>query len=381
MTVTASHLTKEDIRDRINAIDRLLLQMLAERSFLVRTVGKIKHANGESLQASDREAEMFARMKKECAVLGLNFDYISELWSTMIYYSKVMECEEVGIDSFLNKSPIPMIELQSHLLKLTSITAPNYDDYVRGDGSDAIRAYRDREQHLLEKVVIDLPSKGLALDIGCATGQIMERLELSFQHVRGIDISPEMCRQGQTRREWPGHVTFQCHDVFQGIPEETGSASLLVANFGCASELGDKFLAEVSRVLCKGGRALLSYYNRDALLNYWFYPWPSTVKARLNRHNNTLEVWTSDTVFSIHATGKTVHELKTELRGHGLHIVNDAIETYPTLQAIVPRFFYAATRADSKETIKIAKDIDSHLARSRSGIHRGTYILVDVQKQ
>lgn len=355
-----------------------MLTMLAERAVLVREVGKIKHARGESLQASDREAAMFARMEEECGKLGLNFDYIAELWSTMIYYAKVMECEEVGIDSFLNKAPLPPDVLRANLLALTELTAPQYETYCEGAGANAVSAYRAREMHFLHRSIKNgLSDRTVALDLGCATGQVTEVLEKHFTQVRAFDVSPYMCEEAKRRHTWKPSTSFEVTDLEKGIPAEEGSVDFAVANFGSASEFGSGLLGELRRVLRIGGRAVLSYYNRDALLNYWFYPWPSTVHARLNRHNDTVEVWTDKKVFTVQAHGMTVGELNQELRGNRLQVVSGNIETHPTLQVIVPRFFFSAQRADSQAMVKIAQTIDDHLAR---GVHRGTYILVEVER-
>jgi len=369
------------IRDRLNSIDRLILQLLTERMFLVQEVGRIKHAAGRSLQDSSREAEMFARMEVECTNLGLNFDYISELWSTIIFYAKVMECEAVGIDSFLNSEHVDLVALRENLLALTKVAAPMYDEYCNGTGADAVKEYRARERHANKRAMEGLPGFGLDLDLGCATGQVAELLEERFDTIIGFDVSPDMCREARQRRLWSDKVAFDMADLSVRIPVSDASVDFLVANFGCASELGENFLAEVKRVLKPGGKAVLSYYNNDALLNFWFYPWPSTVRARLNIKNDTLEVWTGKTVFTVHAVGTTVKDLQMAFRAKGLEVVNGNIESYPTMQAIVPRFFFSATHGDSKTMTHIAREIDGHLAKSNSGLYRGTYILTEVRRK
>ena len=171
-------LDRKTVRDRIDAIDNLMLMLIAERLFLVGEVGKDKHAKGESLQASDREAAMFAKKKEQCDALGLNFDFIAEVWSTLIHYAKVAECKVVGIDSFLDQRTIPPDVLRGNLLKLTEVAAPVYDDYCNGHGTNAVRVYREREVHTILRAIRDgLPAHSCALDLGCATGQITQELE------------------------------------------------------------------------------------------------------------------------------------------------------------------------------------------------------------
>jgi chorismate mutase/ubiquinone/menaquinone biosynthesis C-methylase UbiE len=331
--------SKEKVRSRISAIDELLLHLLAERSYLACEIGKIKHSLGENLQDSAVEARKFEVMKHRCEELGLDFDYIAELWSIIMYSAKVAECEVVGIDSFLEKGRVESAKLRANLLELTKIAAPSYHKTY---STDAISAYRERELHALGRILKnDLPDHGLALDLGCATGQMTEVFEKYFDRVRAFDVSPHMCQWSQQRgRSWQSTTSFENTDLEAGIPTDDNSVSLVVANFGVASELGPNLLTEVKRVLKKGGKALLSFYNKDALLNYWFYPWPSTVRARLNRHNDTLEVWVNESVYTVQATGKTVSDLRYEFRTHGLEVVNGGIESYPTLQAIVPKFFF-----------------------------------------
>jgi len=370
------------LRDEIDMIDGGMLELLARRKQIVEKVGKLKLEHNKSMQASDREAAKFGDIERKCAILGLNFDFVAELWSTIMFFSKITECHEAGVISFLNQQPVDAELLRKNLLALTEVAAPQYRDYCRGQGTNALGAYRDRERIIIENACKNgLPGNGLALDLGCATGPMVDTLQNYFSEVKAFDISPHMCNEAGRRKEWKNGVSFIEHDLSVGIPVGDETVDFLIANFGCASELGRNLLTEVKRVLKPGGKAVLSYYNNDALLNFWFYPWPSTVRARLNRHNDTLEVWTNKNVFTIEAVGTTVGDLRTAFRAKGLDLVNDNIQSYPTLQAIVPKFFFTAKHADSERMTDTARQIDNDLAKSRSNIYRGTYILAEVQKR
>ncbi|MCH9674541.1 MAG: methyltransferase domain-containing protein, partial [Gammaproteobacteria bacterium] len=291
-------MTLEEIRDRLDLGDTQMLEWLATRANLVREVARIKDAKNASLQAADREASMFAKKQIQCRVHGLDFDYVSEIVSLMIWHSKQIECDELDRDTFLNTEPVPTQELRSQLLKLTEIEAPRYDEFCRGENSDAVSAYLDRERTWLERLCEELGSDGLALDLGCATGQITEFLQGRFSQVRAFDISEHMIAHARERCAWQDSVSFEVCDLDDPIPVADESVNLVVANFGVASELRADLLSEVRRVLKPGGRAFLSYYNRDALVNHWIYPWPATIHSHLNPHNDTLEVWSGDSVFT-----------------------------------------------------------------------------------
>ena len=138
----------DEIRARLDLGDTQMLEWLATRANLVREVARIKEAKGASLQAADREASMFARKQIQCRVLGLDFHYVAELVSLMIWHSKQIECDELGRDTFLDTKPVPPARLHAQLLELTAAEAPRYDEYCRGEDADAVSSYIDREARM-----------------------------------------------------------------------------------------------------------------------------------------------------------------------------------------------------------------------------------------
>ncbi len=367
-------MTLEEIRERLDLGDTQMLEWLAIRARLVREVARIKEARGASLQAADREASMFARKQVQCRVLGLDFDYVSELVSLMIWHSKQIECEELGRETFLNTEPVPEETLRSNLLALTEAEAARYDEYCRGEDAETISAYLDRELQWIDRAIAAAPGRDVALDLGCATGHVAEHLEGHFRSVWAWDISPHMIEQARTRRAWGDGVRLEVRDLDLGIPVGDGSVDLAVANFGAASELHAGLMGELRRVLRPGGVALLSWYNREALVNHWIYPWPSTIHSHLNPWNDTLEVWSGDSVYTIRARGEDGASVRARAETAGL--LADVGETYPTLQPIVPSFITHNPRA--RRVYEICRDLDHHL--SGPGVGHGSYIITTVRR-
>ena len=353
----------DEIRDRLDLGDTQMLEWLATRASLVREVARIKEAKGASLQAAGREASMFARKQIQCRVLGLDFHYVAELVSLMIWHSKQIECDELGRDTFLDTNPVPPSRLQAELLKLTEAEAPRYDEYCRGEDADAVSSCIDRELEWIEAAAEEAPDRALALDLGCATGQVSELLQSRFERVRGFDVSPAMIDHARARDGWNRGVELEVRDLDAGIPAGDGAVSFAVANFGAASELSADLPRELARVLRPGGVALMSWYNRNALVNDWFYPWPATVHSHLNPHNDTLEVWSGESVYTIRARAMTVDEARRACESAGLAV--RVLGTYPTLQPILPAFVVRSPRA--RALYDACRQLDDHLAPPEVG--------------
>lgn len=365
----------EKIRDRLDVLNWQMMLILVERLALVREVATQKKNKGNGvIHAPSREAAIFDRTVDNCRILGLDPDYVLEIVSLMIAHAKDAECDVLGVNTFLDIHPKRQEDLRVNLLKLTSVTAPHYnDDYCKGHGSDAVQSYLRREQQLLRESISTLVHKNQAIDLGSATGKTVELLAQHFCCVRGLEVCPHMIEQAR-RETWPGHVKFELVDLDEGIPADDSSVSFAVANFGAASEVSQHLLQEVARVLESGGKGFLSFYNADAISNLWYYPWPSTLRAHLNTYNNTLEVWYRDKVYTVRGNGMTAYTLKQECERHGLTV--EWVETYPTFLSIVPRFFFGSPRY--QKLVQAVTEVDNTLARQDS--YRGTYLTALVRK-
>lgn len=372
------------IRDELDVIDQALLGLLADRSKLVEQVGVLKDEYGIGLQASDREAGMFNKLTARAEALGLDPKYVLELWSLIIWNSKISECHVSNRETFMNQNPVPVEDLRRNLLDLTAAVATDYDDYCNGHLTNVQREYRHRESRNFKRSMQSLGMNGrkLAIDLGCANGQVTRFLQAMFEEVHAYDVSPAMISAAHSRQQWTSKVSFSVHDLENGIPEKDNSVSFAIANFGTASELGPNLLPELKRVLRPGGKADLSFYNAEALVNQWFYPWPATVRTRANPWNDTVEVWTNETVYVVQGKSETIKSLNQSCRANGL--IPDFWETYPTFGGMLPSVFYEEPMyAGYVESIK---RIDEHLGRTKVGdskpgrVNQGTYIFTSITK-
>lgn len=364
----------QNLRRRIDAIDDYLLEKLAERIHLLREVVQAKHAAGIPTHAASREASMFVRLRARATELGIDPDYVHGLWSLIIVHTKEVECNLLGADTPFAQTRPPDAELRQNLLVLTDRVAPTYHAYRSGETSDAIERYLSRELRTLGDNLPTLPHHALALDLGCAAGHMTEILEASFDEVWACDLSSSMITAARHRRPWPIHVMFIIGDAVEML-EGAHEASLVVANFGTGSEFPpDVFFPALARALAPGGSALLSFYNAEALSLTWYHPWPSTLHARLNPFNDTLEVWYGAEVFTIPGWGMTVARLQERAAAVGLHVAS--VETYPTVLSILPHFFFRSPRF--RMTPSVACALDDVLATSPP--HAGTYLLAVLTK-
>lgn len=363
-----------ELRQKIDGIDENILQLLLERAALLRDVAREKHAQGIPTHAAAREAQMFVHLHKRAQELGLDPDYILELWSVIIVHTKEIECDLLGLDTPFSGVTPPADELRQNLLRLTELVAPVYHEYRTGHASQAIQWYLSREYDVLTATIRSLPEQELAFDLGCATGQTTEILEPYFHWIAAYDISPHMIEIARSRRSWKSNVHFATQDV-NDILVNGGELSFAVASFGTASEFPpEPFLSNLADSLQPGGKAVLSFYNKNALSLSWFRPWPSTLHAHLNPLNNTLEVWHDGEAFIIPGWGMTAARLQELASARGLRVA--MIESSPTLLSILPHFFFRSPRFQG--AVGRAQSIDDMLARA--GPSYGTYLLAVLEK-
>ena len=124
---------------------------------------------------------------------------------------------------------------------------------------------RDRGYHKLiddqaAAIVRRVGEGGTALEVGCGTGLLMQRVAGFAAHVQGIDVSPGML----------AHARARGLDVREGsatsLPFSDGQFDV-VYSFKVLAHVDpvEPALAEMARVTRPGGHVVFDAYNRDSL--------------------------------------------------------------------------------------------------------------------
>ena len=130
-------------------------------------------------------------------------------------------------------------------------------EHIFSGAAEAYRQYRPGyPDSLFEALVTQAPDSGLAVDIGCGSGQATGGLARVFERVLAVDSSPEQLAQTPALEG----ITLKVGSA-ECIPAETGSASLLLAAQAAHWFDRPRFYAEAERVLKPEGLCALVYYD------------------------------------------------------------------------------------------------------------------------
>ncbi|MBI5913171.1 methyltransferase domain-containing protein [Candidatus Azambacteria bacterium] len=369
-------LSLKELGSRLYKVDMLVVALLKRRMDLALQVGEFKVRNGQKIFRASVESKRLAQVKAEARKRNL-----SQHFAASILYQAINEsCKQQMIqlqntNARRHKKAKTEKEsyrlLKKNLLLLTRRWADSYDDQY-DKAFFATHAYLDFEDQILEQEIRQIADRGIALDLGCATGRLSTKLSPSFRWVYGYDLSPHMLMKANAKEKKVQNVSFIEADLEKGIPQSDSSVSFVAMNLGTASDIRDisGVLKEVKRVLVSGGRFFFSFYNREALLYQWdFIPWPVGLAAEINIHKHCLDVHLGAKVLSVYARPYTSKEARN-LFPKGMKL--SKVLTHPTISSILPNNLF-----EGKASIqKSVADIDRHLAKA----HDGAYIIVTGKK-
>lgn len=335
----STNLDLEELGKRLATVDTMIMVLAAKRMELALHVGRHKRETGEKIFRADIEDRRIERVRAWAKDHGVNPHFAESLLYLLINESCkqqmiLLQSEQTGDEPDDEDERYRL--LKNNLLELTAAWAHTYDEQYDSEFF-ATHAYCEYERDIVMREVRKLARRERAIDLGCATGESTFNLGTIFEHVIGFDISLEMIDVAtQKKTDATQHVIFECVDLEEGIPCESASVDFVLMNMGTASDVRNinHVLSEVFRVLRPGGRFVLSFYNRDALVYRWeLLPWPTGLAAQINVLKNCLDVHGAGGVRSVYAHAYKLGEVQ-ELLADYPNEVN--LVTYPTISAILP---------------------------------------------
>lgn len=384
--------TLSETGKRIGVLDQALVRLLAKRIRLAQDVGVRKQLDDDPIfraQVEDRRIEKVREVARE---EGINPHFIHQLLYAIIGEScKIQMAEVQSSDKRRLQLEDPATRdgvLLNNLLELTQNVAETY----RRSGGDSYPAtdmyVRFENEHIENQVKARAAHKdwhkstSLALDLGCGTGRVSRLLAPHFGQVIGYDISDYMTTEASNRadvaHEDYSNLSFERSDLSEGIPHADQSVDLVVAGLGTASDIqdGQAFVNEVKRVLKPGGRFVLSFYNREALVyaNDFVSIDPS-LKAEIDVDEDWLTVYVPGhpgevedeptfvpgTYYQIFARAYTWSEVETMVS-----VMRQTTQmSYPVTACVIPR----TSLAESSEFASYIEKHDRSLSYSTTGAY------------
>lgn len=363
----------EDLRK----IDRLIMDLVKRRMDVAHLVAQEKQRTGGMMYRPDIEDQRIAQIGEHAQAIGLN----PHMARALLYFLIAESCKEqtILLESQAGRARSTEVNapeaerLKNNLLALTQMVAPGYD--ARDEHSKfASQTFAAYELDLIRNEIAALPTRGLGLDLGCATGRIALELGASFAQAAGYDLSPHMVEAARANARALGatNVAFAQLDLdAQDLPHADSSASFVVMNLGTASDVSNlpRVLAEIARVLAPGGRFVLTFYNADALLyKMGFLPWVASLEAVVNPYTNCLDVKIGGAPMPVHA------QLYSEAQARALMpetLIADNVTSFPQIAAIMPD----EVLGDDEVRASIDK-LDRELAKGADGSHAGAYLIM-----
>lgn len=372
-----------DLAAMLERTDRQIVDLLSVRLNLSREVEEAKREKGDPIVRLGIEQKRLGQIREWAEENGINPNFATSILYAVIDESckvQLMQLQEAPpLFSFDDDEVVRYQELKISLLKLTEAIAENYEKWYACT-HPVLHLYLKFEKAFIRRALVGLSDRRLAIDLGCAAGHKALRMirenQGGFSETRGYDISPHMIELAEQKAsEWGvgDKVRFFVSDIEEeGIPQEDSSVAFALMNMGTASDVKDldRLLAEIKRALIPGGRAVLSFYNRDALLyRAGFLPWSNGLAAGIDLKRNCLNVHgPQGKIYPIYAHPYREEEIR-EILTRSFRLLG--IQTYPTISSLLPSIIFK-----DQSVADLLTGIDERMMSESLG----AYILASVEK-
>ena len=162
----------------------------------------------------------------------------------------------------------------------------------------------------------------------------------------------------------------------KGIPQKNNSVDLVMANFGSASEVSSNIFEETARVLKVGGKAFLSFYNKEALVNRWWRPWTNAFPIMINSSNNSLDVEYKGKIYTIKAIPTNEQTINQQSINNGLKVLKISCSNH--FWDFCPSLFFHEEYGAKEEVIKSIADHE--IKNEEASPFLGQYLYAIVEK-
>jgi len=220
--------------------------------------------------------------------------------------------------------------------------------YRRRSQWDWAEEFQDERNAVLLGLLPDRPG-GRALDLGCGTGVMLERLGTRYPRVVGLDLSQEMLEGFDLSHLRPGLTVALLRGDMSALPLRADSFDAVVCR-SALHHMEDEaaVLAEIARILRPDGRLVLGEPANDNLLT-------RAARAFVRRGRSYGRIHTIDRAY-------TRGQLRALLGAAGLRVVREV------------RFgFFAYPLCDNPDLVPVLKHLPfaGAIARALRALDRG----------
>jgi len=218
-----------------------------------------------------------------------------------VYYRALKNKRSEGLIEFIQQEALEEPEFKNDLNSAETILEERKVKTRRF--FSRVAAYWDRlkrdvlgDLDLTEVITQRARPCDVAVDLGCGTGELLVKLAGKVKTVIGVDNSPEMLKQAETRlKTSAGNIQLRLGEL-EHIPvanQETNAAFVnMVLHHLPAPSAG---ISEAGRILKKGGHFIIAdfnKYNNDTVREKFGGPW-------MGFEENDIESWLHDAGFQL----------------------------------------------------------------------------------